>query len=166
MISCLFHQSALRRHLDDGWPLSARTQSHLDKCSSCREMLEEHSAIIQRLNAKKLGSMETPAFLHTRIMNGIRADVSPSARRSPSLRWAFATVGVAVVGTLLAVVLIRPSRSPVAWPELKTQLAFKSALPANPLETEIENLRGDALNAAKALAASFLPTESEAPDLK
>lgn len=155
MISCLFHQPALRRHLDDGEPLSARAQGHLNACPHCREMVASHLAIIKNLNANRRGPIETPAFLHARVMNDIRT--TQPAKPRAVLRWATAAVVIAFLAAI-AVFLMKPAAPRTAsFPKIETQLAFQTLLPANPLEVEIQNLRADTLNAAKALAANFLP---------
>src|SRR4051794_29848262 len=141
MIFCLFHQPALRRHLDDGEPLSARAQSHLGHCRHCREMLRSHLAIIHHLSAKAGEPVDPPPFLHARVMNGLR-ERSSENQPSFALRW---TMGIAVIvmaATLLAFWPLRHSSQQAAsWPDVHSDITFKTTLPANPLEIEIENLR-------------------------
>ena len=158
MIACIFHQPALRRHLE-GETLSTRAKSHLDHCAKCREMLAAHRTIIQHLGARRSELTETPAFLHARIMNNLEAATPHD--NSAMFRWVAVAASIAVIAA--AAYLMMPSRpTPQAgtWPQLPTGIAFKPSIPENPLEQEIQNLRADTLNAAKALAATFLP-ESE-----
>ena len=160
MISCFLHQPALRRHLDDGEELSARAKSHLQACPKCRETLAAHRTIINHLSARRNQSLDTPAFLHARIMNNL--GTAPPHQSVLVLRWVGAGVTLAIL--LTAIFLSLPKRvteRTATWPDLSPRTAFKPSIPENPLETEIENLRADTLNAAKALAASFLP-ESDA----
>jgi predicted anti-sigma-YlaC factor YlaD len=158
MISCFLHQPALRRHLDDGHELSARTKAHLHLCLKCRELVAAHRAIIEHLSVRRSASPETPPFLHARIMNNLES--APRRQTVSPLRWAAATCSIAVLGA--AIVLSLP-KSPVppttTFVDLPTTIAFKTTLPENPLEQEIQNLRADTLNAAKALAATFLPEQ-------
>jgi hypothetical protein len=84
MISCFFHQPALRRHLDDGEELSTRSNSHLQACPKCREMLAAHRTIIEHLSARRNQPPATPAFLHARIMNNL--DTAPQHRNVSVLR--------------------------------------------------------------------------------
>jgi predicted anti-sigma-YlaC factor YlaD len=161
MISCFFHRSAFRRHLDDGEELSALAKSHLRACDKCREMLAAHRAIIEHLSARRNPSPETPAFLHARIMNNL--ETAPQHQTASLLRWAGAAVTLAVLATAVFLSLPKQVAKPTAtWPDLSPSVGFKPSIPENPLETEIQNLRADTLNAAKALATSFLPeSESE-----
>jgi anti-sigma factor RsiW len=161
MISCFFHQPALRRHLDDNEPLAARAQSHLDACPRCREMVAAHLAIIKNLSANRGDSIETPPFLHARVVNDLRK-TQPEKPRAV-LHWATAAAAIALVSVGIAALVTKPTPPRTAsFPKIETQIAFQTSLPANPLEVEIQNLRADTLNAAKALAANFLPqTDSE-----
>jgi hypothetical protein len=156
MISCFFHQPALRRHLDDGEELSSHAQSHVQACPKCREMLAAHRAIVEHLSARRNPSPATPAFLHARIMNNLEA--APRPRNISILPWAAASATIAILAAAIFLSLPKPPPQPAArWPDLPTRIAFKTSIPENPLAIEIENLRADTLNAAKALAASFLP---------
>ena len=156
MISCLLHKPELQRYVDEGQALSGKAKAHLETCESCREMVAAHFAIVRQLKAARGEEIETPAFLHARVMSGLEA--APASRGGLRLGWV-ATVAAVIV---IAVGVLQFGRTPTprrgaTWPELPTQVAFKAELPANPLETEIANLRDDTLNAAKALAANFLP---------
>jgi hypothetical protein len=63
-----------------------------------------------------------------------------------------------ILATAIFLSLPKPvPQPPATWPDFPKRIAFKPSIPENPLETEIQNLRADTLNAAKALAASFLP---------
>jgi hypothetical protein len=118
-------------------------------------MLAAHRAIIEHLSARHNQSQDTPAFLHARIMNNL--EKAPRAGNVSILRWAGVGVAVAILAAAIFLSVPRPAPQPTAmWPDLQTRIAFKPSIPKNPLETEIENLRADTMNAAKALAASFL----------
>jgi hypothetical protein len=160
MIACLFHQPAFRRHLDDGERLSPRANAHLSACPKCREMLAAHRAIIGHLSARRKQSPETPPFLHARIMNNL--ETTPLQQSPAMFRWlAFGASLAAVAAVAYLMTPTRPSQQSARWPDLPTKIAFKTSIPENPLEQEIQHLRADTLNAAKALAATFLPeTES------
>ena len=156
MIACLLHQPALRRHLDDGAPLSSRTQSHLASCGACREMVAEHRQIIAALETRRQRSVDTPHFLHSRVMAGLRKNQPNQPIPSRSFSWVIPAV--AMVAVIIASIWISQNRVPqkaASWPEFKTAFALQTTIPRNPLELEIENLRTDTLNATKALAASF-----------
>ena len=87
MIRCFLLQPALRRHLNEGEPLSESTRAHLSACAECRGIVEEHRVVIARLKAP--AEVEAP-FLRAHIMNSIR---SPATRR-PTWKpvWLFATI--------------------------------------------------------------------------
>jgi hypothetical protein len=156
MIACLFHQPAFRRHLDDGEQLSPRAKAHLSACPKCREMLAAHHTIIGHLSARRNKPRETPPFLHARIMNNLE-----TPPRLSIFRWIAVAASLAVIAAAAYLMIpTPPTRQAATWPEIPTKIAFKSSLPQNPLEQEIQNLRADTMNAAKALAATFLP-ESE-----
>jgi hypothetical protein len=159
MISCLFHQPALRRHLDDNEPLLGAAKAHLSACRGCREMVAEHRTIIGHLSAHRAAPIPPPPFLHARIVNSIEAATQPE--RFTAFRWIGAAAVVIAVGVFLA--LPKSAPEPVgSWPDLGTKIAFNTSIPENPLEKEIHNLQFDTLNAAKALAANFWPeTDSE-----
>ena len=157
MISCFLHKPALQKYVDEGQALSAKAKAHLEKCEGCREMVAAHLAIARQLKAGRGPEVETPAFLHARVMRGLEGETAP--RGGLKLGWIGAVAAVVVIGLSISQLDRRRSGNiEVSWPELQTQLAFKAELPANPLEAEIANLRDDTVNAARALAASFLPT--------
>ena len=156
MISCLLHKPALQRYVDDGQALSAKANAHLEKCEDCREMVAAHLAIVRQLKAARGEEIETPAFLHARVMSGLEG--APVRGGGLRLQWMGAVAAAVVVAVVVWHVGRKPTPERVAsWPEVPIKVAFKAELPANPLETEIAKLREDAFNAAKALAATFLP---------
>jgi hypothetical protein len=163
MISCLFHNRAIRRHLDESEPLSQSTKAHIEHCATCRELLALHSSIVRGLAAIP-DRIDPPPFLHARVMNSLRK--TPTApRRDFKFQWAAATCAVALITISIALLPLKqptlPTESAPSWPTLETQMIFKTSLPENPLESEIKNLREDTLNAAKGLAATFLPTSED-----
>lgn len=160
MISCFFHHRAIRRHLDDSEPLSQSTTGHVEQCADCRELLATHALVMKRLTTPP-AQIEAPPFLHARVMNSLRE--TPTAhRRDPNFQWAAAMFGIALLTLGIAVLPSkRPAEPTPAWPTLGAPISLKTSLPENPLESEIKNLREDTLNAAKALAATFLPDAEE-----
>jgi hypothetical protein len=161
MIACPFHQPAFRRHLDDGEQLPPRAKAHLSACPKCREMLAAHHAIIGQLSARRNEPRETPSFLHARIMNNL--ETTPHQHAPATLRWLALGASLAAIAvTACLLIPNRPAQQTATWSELPTKIVFKTSIPENPLEQEIQNLRADTLNAAKALTATFLP-ESESP---
>ena len=161
MISCLFHKPALQRYVDEGHALSPSANAHLERCDRCREMVAAHLAIIRQLKATRGQQIQTPTFLHARVMSGLEA--APASPHAFKLQWIAAVAAVIVIAGALVQFTRKPTPDPVAsWPEVSTQVSFNASLPPNPLETEIAKLREDTLNAAKALAANFLP-ESNSP---
>ena len=156
MISSFVHNRAIRRHLDDGEPLSESAKAHLEQCANCRELLATHSLVSKGL-ATPPAQIEAPPFLHVHVMNGLRETPAPP-RRHPKFQWAAAMSGIALLTISIAVLPSkRPAEPTPSWPTLEAPIALKTSLPENPLESEIKNLREDTLNAAKALAATFLP---------
>lgn len=119
-------------------------------------MLAAHRAIIGHLSARRVEARDTPAFLHARIMSNLQ---TPVPNGGPfALRWASAVGVAALIVAALFLSRPEPARQTVAtWPAMTITPAFKQSLPENPLEAEIQNLRADTLNAARALASSFLP---------
>lgn len=123
-------------------------------------MLAAHRTIIDHLSARRNQHPDTPAFLHARIMNNL--ETAPQHQNASGLRWVGAGVTVAILATAVFLSLPKQVAKPAAtWPDLSPGMTFKPSIPENPLETEIQNLRDDTMNVAKALAASFLP-ESDA----
>jgi hypothetical protein len=162
MISCLFHNHAIRRHFNDDEPLSESTKAHVDHCGRCRELLVVHSSLVKGL-AATAEQIEPPPFLHARVMNQLRETPTPAPpRRDLRFQWAAAACAVALIAISIALLPPqRPAESTPSWPTLETQISFKTSLPENPLEAEIKNLREDTLNAAKGLAATFLPATED-----
>lgn len=160
MISCFFHNRAIRRRFDDGQPLSESTTAHIEACAECRDFVATHSAVVNGL-AMRPAEIDPPPFLHGRVMNTLREGPAP-ARHIPKWQWAVATSAVALITISIAVLPQKPSNEPSpSWPELDTEITWTPSLPQNPLESEINSLRADTLNAAKALASSFLPASED-----
>jgi hypothetical protein len=156
MISCFFHSHAIHRHLDDGEPLPESTTGHIENCARCRQTVNGQSAVIEALIAP-VERTEAPPFLHARIIRALR-EPQNKPRRNLKTQWAVATCAIAVITIGLAVFPPERSVEPApSWPALRTELTLKTPLPENPLESEINHLREDTLNAAKAFAANFVP---------
>jgi hypothetical protein len=150
MIGCLIHRRALQRHLDEGRALTVTARAHVAGCARCAEMVASHRAVISTLKNPRL--QEAP-FLGARIMNAVRT-VSPE-KRSWKPAWALATA--ALVFAAVLVNMNQPKKSTVV-----TMTFPKLELPAPmqlPIESELENLKADTRNAARALVASFLPEQ-------
>jgi hypothetical protein len=90
-------------------------------------------------------------------MNGLRHAEPAKDEKRVAPRWAMAIAGFGAVTVFIALMVLRdsPIQTP-SWPDVHSDIAFQTTLPANPLQTEIDNLRMDTLNATKALAASFM----------
>jgi hypothetical protein len=148
-MKCFLHRWSLRRHLDGGGSLSSATRAHVEKCAACAELLESHHRVIAAL--ERPTEVEAP-FLHGRIMASIRAAESAPARHGFS--WVFAGGSLALAA--LFVVLTQPEKEkPVVSLNVPSFKFPQAKLLA--IETELENLKADTRNAARALAASFLP---------
>lgn len=150
MIRCLIHQSAI----DEGKPLSPAAQAHLEECADCAAVLKAHQALTR---ARRPDSAEQP-FLHARIMTALSTAPEPS---TPRLNWAVAFAAITLIATLTVISFNKSATETVAQTTTlnTTNLfrKFETAAIENPLEKEIENLRADTRNAARALASSFLP---------
>ena len=97
-------------------------------------------------------------------MNSIRSETAPGGSERGFPRWAIASACVVLSAGMLSLLTLRQPRQTGTWPEIPTRIEFNASFPANPLETEINNLQADTLNAAKALAATFLPSAADATE--
>lgn len=161
MIRCLFHQSALRRHLDAGAALEQSAQAHFDSCPSCRAVLEAHQSLVRA----KVSSKAPPPFLRARIMNSLRAAPAPTRNKTTAFEWALGVAMFAMFVTLsVKLSRVGSQHTHAAQNSQPTQAPWKIAAftPTTitfeqPLETELASLQADTMNAARALAANFLP---------
>lgn len=161
MISCLFHSRAIRRHFDDCEPLPGRTIAHIEQCERCREHVAIHSAVVKALTAQS-PRLDGPPFLHSRVMQSL-TEAPKAPVGAPKFQWAALSCAVALVAIGIVIhPLNRPAPEPT-WPDLGPKITLKTTLPENPLETEINHLRQDTFNAARALAANFLPEPPARP---
>jgi hypothetical protein len=150
MIGCLIHRATLRRHLDESQPLTAPARAHLAECPRCAGMVASHRVVISTL--KNRAPQEAP-FLGARIMNGVRTASPEKKNWKPA--WALVTAALVVAAVLVNIG--QPKN-----PTVVTMTIPKLELPAPmqlPIESELENLKADTRNAARALAASFLPDQ-------
>jgi hypothetical protein len=109
----------------------------------------------EKLRASKPESQEPPPFLHTRIMNSLQAP--EAAKRSGAPRFRAALVFVSAFVLLISLVLREPKPRQL---EIEVPNLPQVSLPPNAsLQSEMENLKSDARNAARALASNFLPSE-------
>lgn len=109
----------------------------------------------EQLRASKPSAAEPPPFLHARIMNSLAAP--EAAKRPGALRLRASLVFVTVFVLLISITLREPKPKQLAidLPEIpKVSLSADASL-----QSEMENLKTDARNAARALASNFLPTE-------
>lgn len=147
--------------MDHGAAIPADAEMHLQHCARCREFFEGQRAVVSGLTRKTV-TVEPPPFLRTRILNAVRQTERKTGRLD--LRWVAATVAVALI-TALIVTRSEPERQPARTLNLalntdlfETKVVVQAANLENPLEAEFQNLENDTRNAARALAASFLPS--------
>jgi hypothetical protein len=163
MSLCLPNLPALRRHLDDGAPLPAAAQSHLAECPRCRKMFSTHSAVVAKLTPPA-DPIAAPPFLHSRVMNAVGATGPDRKQNSLRLAWAIPTLAIALAATFLALnhapsKTVSTPNTPVWNADLvKTQIAMQPPDLEKPFQNEIKNLQADTLNAARAVASTFLPS--------
>jgi hypothetical protein len=152
MIRCLPHQRALRRRIEHGEALSEAAHQHVDACPACQAELRLAGAHVLRT--------EAPPFLHARIMNSVRNE-TVSRRAELSLAWKLAPVLVVAMAFALVMAPKDSSKRELAAKPQPWKIAAFAApeLPQEaPLETELANLQADTVNAARALAENFLPS--------
>ena len=111
--------------------------------------------IEEKLRASKPPVAEPPPYLHSRIMNSIKAP--EAAKRSGVWRFS-AALAIAAV-TIGAIIILNraPETQQVAIDLPSIPKVTVSA--ENSLQAEMENLKADTRNAARALAANFLPSQ-------
>jgi hypothetical protein len=104
---------------------------------------------------------EAPPFLRIRIMNSIEAAEVAKSRACGRVRRFYAAFGLVAVAIAIAIAITVQNR-----PSQPQQVAIeipsipKISIPAeNSLQSEMENLKADTRNAARALAANFLPSQ-------
>lgn len=159
MIRCLFSQKEIRRNLDDNAALSTATRKHLETCDECAALLKSQSAVVQVLRSRRDANVEAP-FLRSRILNAIQSGPG----RTPSTPLRAIWTGLAAL-TMVALMFALLPRSKTAQPQIAAPAwelpQFAAAPPefTESLDTELESLKSDTKRAARALAASFLPTE-------
>jgi hypothetical protein len=159
MIRCWISRRDVRRHLDQGAELSRETLAHLEICEDCAASLTAQRAVVQTLRAGIREETNAP-FLRARIMRSIQSGVETP--HSKTLRVVWTGVGAFAVVVLMVAVLPRsktlpPQATAPAWELPKIEVA--SVQVTNSLETELESLKSDTQRAARALAASFMPSE-------
>ena len=177
---CPATRRQLKRHWDDGKPLSNRAKTHLESCHECRRFYLSHSAVINALKSTTPSDPTTSMpFLHRKIMASIQNTDQEVPVRSPLLNWRYgfitACLCVALSWIFLKslpnhqnqVVVDTESHVPSAYMatlleplEGQTLLQFASSASA-PLELEMKRMVQDARNAANAIADRFLPKSGE-----
>ncbi|HEY6227138.1 MAG TPA: hypothetical protein VI282_08455, partial [Verrucomicrobiae bacterium] len=94
-----------------------RAKSHLQACPKCRETLAAHQTIINHLSARRNQSLDTPPFLHARIMSNL--ETAPQHQNASVLRWVGAGATVVIVATAVFLSLPKQVAKPTAtWPDL------------------------------------------------
>lgn len=180
MIHCWLHQklAALRPARDGAGP--RRPQAHLNRCSRCRDAVEQEAALGEQLRLEAYEQRHpAPRFLTARIMRAVERPApgkdAPATSWLP--RWSLAAAGFAAVGIAAALILPGTGRGPGPAPERAlTQVPAATArisrtLAASaggtlrevggtfnaPLEQEIASLRKDSRTVLESLASNFLP---------
>ena len=108
----------------------------------------------QKLRATKPTS-EPPPFMHARIMNLIKA---PEVAKRPGVRRFYAALVFVTAVVLLAALIPRAQKPQQVAIEIP-KVPEITLPPSASLQQEIENLKADTRNAARALAANFLPSQ-------
>jgi len=108
----------------------------------------------QKLRATKPTS-EPPPFMHARIMNSLKA---PEVAKRLGVRRFFAAL--AFVTTIILITALIPRAQKPLQVAIEIPQVPKITIPPNAsLQQEMENLKADTRNAARALAANFLPSQ-------
>jgi hypothetical protein len=182
-MKCRWFQFLINRALDDGRPLSPRTERHLAQCAVCGQSRQRQLLVAERLSADRplATDAEASPFLRTRILNHVKSE----PQFAPSInvgRWAWAAVAsVALVVALFAIPrrsneslgpiankVPAASRSPVVSVALLESTArFTSGgswLQAatnldQPLQKEMDLVINDARKVLRSLTADLLPAQ-------
>lgn len=180
-MKCLLYRFWMDRALDDGRPLSPRTERHLAGCPDCRRHYESQTRVLHQLG-REPGRMpvEPSTFLRARILNEIKAATPPATPTAP--HWAWVTGFACLLA--LAVIIVQ-SRS---VPETGSIARTETTVPATPifaaslmetsarltdggrwlqittnldqpLQRELSLVVEDARKVLRALSADFLPGE-------
>ncbi len=160
MIRCWITRVGIQNHVEHGGIMSEKAERHMESCADCREILQSHLTLGKKLRAERPPTCEASPFLHARIMNSV-AGAGQNPQRSKILR-IFSSVSALGVACLLIAFWpgqkeVAPANTMASWtlPALNTPPIRVTAS----LESELEYLKADTQNAARALAASFLPSE-------
>jgi predicted anti-sigma-YlaC factor YlaD len=159
MIRCLFSQKEIRRNLDDNAALSPETLKHLETCDECAALLKSQSALVKVLKSRRDENLEIP-FLRARILNAIQSGAG--RRPSTPLRAIWTSLAAVTMVALMFALLPRSKTAQSQNAAPAWELPRFAAVPpefTESLDTELESLKSDTQRAARALAASFLPTE-------
>ena len=80
-MKCSYIQSMMSSYLDNELDNATAdlVEVHVSKCSECRKMMDELSVVKNGL--KSLPLVETPEFLHSRIMQGIHEERKKVSKR-------------------------------------------------------------------------------------
>jgi hypothetical protein len=165
MIRCWTHRNEIRRHLNEGAAIPETTREHLTTCANCREILEAHNSVQNALTRERPAHIELP-FLRARILNALQ----PQPSRTREASWSACTLrrfGIAVTLVFVTLLTLQKGNENSPQPQVQTipptwelpKLASAQIEIPNSLESELEFLKSDTQRAARALAASFMPSE-------
>jgi hypothetical protein len=157
MIRCWLNSFALTRHLEEGAEISENLRAHLASCETCRATALAQREVISMLSVE-IPSVAEPPFLKARILNAVKA-TQPSRRPPLWPAWGLAAAVVVVPIFLLPRREAKVATAEWKFPKLEATSGIKAVAAPLPIETEFENLKADTRNAARALAANFLPSQ-------
>ena len=146
----------------EGRATSGILARHHAACDHCRANAQSARELSQKLRAR--GIDETaPPFLANRIMNAL-----PTTKPQSSFGFVKWALPLAACAALALMLVNPPQQSPVPTvaratpkPEVTIPTSLPElSIPEDPLSKELEFILSDSQNAARTLAANFMPSDS------
>jgi len=105
---CLIHRWKIDNALDEGQQPDERTQLHMEHCEGCHRHHQSQQSLVSLLE-HPAQTLESPAFLRSRIMNAIKATEAEPVKPAFTLPvW----VPVAACAVLVFFLIPRTSQNP------------------------------------------------------
>ena len=179
MKTCFIFRPWIHYHEGDTTAIPSLARRHLDACPDCQAELAAHREVERRLRESvRKEWLQVPSRLHARTMLALnrKPEREPASGLSLGIRW----IGMGVAFSAVALAFwfsINPgghstgiAKSPLPKMEPAKVLATQAASVSgktilefgeklqSPLDTEMQNLMNDALNAATVVAKDILPS--------
>ena len=168
---CNIRQFRISSALDDGRQLSEPLRRHIDACPRCRQFLKQSESLGIRLSDGFSNSVQSPAWLRTRIMAEVGA-MAPDQTHGARPYWLPAAAGVAAMVALVGLITMSTCQDEVPDPETASVQISTPVTPLHPatvpgrferhakqaLSTEFQNLATDISGARRFISASLRNT--------